>query len=208
MSQHSYRNSAFTLIEMLVCMGIVLVLAAMLFPSLKSMIANSRSAKCASNLRQIGVGMHSFANDNDGKLALVYSQPTSTLTWMQRIAPYVGMDTNALGPAPLPRAAGIFVCPEWKMDASRKVSYGLPPFMPDDTGPYSWNYQRQRVSPSKTFMVVEIEQNDEAMRTSRQVPCRHPNTSANYLFVDGHVENIRDLVPYDDPRWRPDLQNK
>lgn len=208
MNERSSHDSAFTLIEMLVSIGIVLVLAALLFPSMKSMIATSRSIKCASNLRQIGVGMNSYANEHDGKLALTYSSTGSSLTWMQQIAPYLGMATNTMGPAPLPRAVGVFVCPEWKMDASRKVSYGLPPYMPDGTGPYSWNYQRLQASPTATFMVVEIGANDEVIHLSQQVPRRHPNTSANYLYVDGHVENLRDLVPYDDPRWRPDLQHQ
>ncbi len=57
----------FTLIELLVVVAIIAILAALLTPSLKLALESGRSAVCKSNLRQIGVGLHGYTNDHDGK---------------------------------------------------------------------------------------------------------------------------------------------
>jgi prepilin-type processing-associated H-X9-DG protein/prepilin-type N-terminal cleavage/methylation domain-containing protein len=200
-------KAAFTLVELLITTAIVGILASLLFPSVKSMLARGRSVKCASNLRQIGIGLNSYANDHDGMFPHVFDSASGdNLTWMRKTAPYLGMSDNAMGNAPLPRAAGVFICPEWKMGPDRAVSYGLSSFIDPNHAYYSWNYRRLKVSPAGTFLVVEIASNIEIGPVGGDVSRRHPNTSANYLFVDGHVENIRELVRATndgraDPRW-------
>lgn len=203
----AFAQNAFTLIELLICIGIVAVLAGLLFPSVKQMLARGKSVKCVSNLRQIGIGMISYASEHDGLFPHAYNELIGdTTTWMVKTAPYLGMPDNAMGLSPLPRAAGVFVCPEWQMKPDRKVSYGMNPFIDPDQSYYSWNYRRGKVSQSGTFLVVEIAENKELGPQDGIVARRHPDTSANYLFVDGHVENLRELVPATaggtaDPRW-------
>ena len=58
------RHRAFTLVELLVTVGIIVVLVAILVPSLESAIAAARRASCASGQRQLVTGVLAYANDN------------------------------------------------------------------------------------------------------------------------------------------------
>jgi len=57
--------SAFTLIELLVVIAIISILAAILFPVFARARENARRAGCASNLKQIGMGIMQYVQDND-----------------------------------------------------------------------------------------------------------------------------------------------
>ena len=62
------RRSAFTLVELLVVIAIIGILVAILIPSISVARAAARSAACASNLRQFGVGFFAYAERNSGQL--------------------------------------------------------------------------------------------------------------------------------------------
>ena len=83
----------FTLIELLIVIAIVGILAAMLFPTLARARENARRANCASNLKQIGLGIMQYTQDYDERMvnAYMYYGPGSTkLAWWQdRAQPYV-----------------------------------------------------------------------------------------------------------------------
>ena len=73
-------ESAFTLMEVLVVIAIIIGLAAILIPSLNSALESAKATKDLSNLRQIGALMQSYLNDKDQVLPVTASWPGTSGT--------------------------------------------------------------------------------------------------------------------------------
>jgi len=69
----NWRNRAFTLVELLVVIGIIAIMISVLLPVLGRARQSAESVQCMSNLRQIGQAAVMYANENKGS----FPQPCS-----------------------------------------------------------------------------------------------------------------------------------
>lgn len=121
----------FTMVELLIVVGIIGVLVALLLPVLSSARGSARKISCVSNLRQVGAAVHAYMSDFDGLLP--------------PLNPYQGLDRRPDGTirdyAPEPLEAygmtdGLARCPEYS-GPGRQASYQWR-FVVDTRHGYAW----------------------------------------------------------------------
>ncbi len=154
------RVKAFTLLELLLVIVAITVIAGLLLPVLNSARRKASSTRCISNLRQLGIAVRLYGDENDGRLPSAQAFRQSQ----------TGAGTG------LPRIPqDVFKCPEDK----RGIFEG-------EGSSYEWNtslngrilhrigQDRPDESAWKTFLLRDRE-------------AWHPRGRRNAVFADGHV---------------------
>lgn len=186
------KRRGFTLIELLVVVAIIVVLVAILLPSLGMARAQAKSIKCQANLREWGVIFQVYRQEWDDLLP-VHSTQNADGTWINWIDYFRETTWDK----------GILFCPEIQNPGpgQYRTHYGLNishnPLGSAWPGRGFWRFRRveaphDHIMVGDGYIAPTSKSASSGLRpyvgpASEYVDLRHRDT-ANMLFGDGHVE--------------------
>lgn len=220
------ERAAFTLVELLVVIGIIGILVALLLPALSRARAQAQTTQCASNLRQIYLAQNFYADANGGRFAGVEYGGLDD-KWSARLAEYLAKtgkpsrqlvhcpsvsadivpDTQPFMPPILTYGVNSHVLlPKWQARRDRKMNASRIILMGDKSA----SYDDWLTSDDGLYLVYPNQEPGfegwfvKSLGHSSAGSYRHGmrDRSANMLMADGHVTQLdaRDLR-HDSGRW-------
>ncbi|HEV2392167.1 MAG TPA: DUF1559 domain-containing protein [Verrucomicrobiae bacterium] len=217
-SAPSQTGRGFTLIELLVVIAIIAILAAMLLPSLTRAKAQSQSARCKSNLHQMGIALRMYLDDFQKYPRYWVPTPPAVNPrlgfWDYKLLPYCGSNQSlflcpsVIGPinnviknwSPMEDATGLHPNRSYGYNASGwsnewRFGLGGSP-VGQENPPFPVVPERQVFVPADMIAVADYDplltddDNDADLNADFLFMglMGRHNRGANVLFCDGHVE--------------------
>lgn len=187
---------AFTLIELLVVVAIIGILAALLLPAINLARASAKQVTCMSTVRQVGFGMHGYAEDWGGRVPPVDDNGWGfRVHWMAVILPYVdgGKRHNVLKGCPNYKPVSIHHGYAMNTKLDRPDSYGTNSRNPDGSPKWGSFYTEVwfgRLSYASNRLLISERDRDNNIGDEQTITYTRHNGRANALFCDLHVETV------------------
>ena len=213
-SIRNHRNRGFSLVELLVGLVIGALFVAMGIPAIQGAMTKAKQAACASNIKQIGQGLLLYAGENNGRLPGTHHGGTSY--WIEELRGPLGRNYDRIrispvdpkGPQRLAQGGTSYLMTARVNEAAYANAFGEI----DPNEPVYNNLNRIPL-PSRVILLFLASTNKGTAPTEDHI-CGDISSwdgfraetwpdafggdpkgegdagSSNYLFADGHVQNI------------------